>query len=56
MLVDPTWVEASGYGLKAGVIRMKGRTGTHQNSPLKEIQRAEQGAEVLLGIGAKRRQ
>ena len=31
MLIDPTWVEASGYGSKAGVIRMEGRTRTHRS-------------------------
>ena len=53
MLVDPTWVEASGYGSKAGFIYMKVRTGTHQYLPLTEIQRAKQGSEVL---GRHRRQ
>ena len=56
MLIDTTWVEAPGYGSKAGVIRMKGSTGTHRYSPFTKIQRAKQGGEVLVGIKATRRQ
>ena len=55
MLIGPTWVKASGYGSKAGVICMKGRMGTQQYSPQKYNAQSK-GPKCWVGIGAKRRQ